>query len=278
MRVQERRTKTLSKGQQIMTTEDIIIQIFCLVDDRMQEVPKHHQAKLYPSELVTIGLLFALKGGHFRAFYRWLKRDYDALFAGLPDRTRLQRLLVTHQDWNERFLADPSFFLVIDSFPIELLFPIREGRSPQQFGTKSKDKGRWSIGIKLCWVLNCLGQVVDWDWDTMNTPDNEFHALIQQFSGRSIVLADYGFRRKNGTPENCKLCAKGTWNDRMTVETSFSLLTVICGLKRLYHRLERFLQAHLASVVALFNVLLTLFHQIHPDADPLRLSIAEFSL
>lgn len=278
MRVQERRTKTLSKGQQIMTTEDIIIQIFCLVDDRMQEVPKHHQAKLYPSELVTIGLLFALKGGHFRAFYRWLKRDYDALFAGLPDRTRLQRLLVTHQDWNERFLADPSFFLVIDSFPIELLFPIREGRSPQQFGRKSKDKGRWSIGIKLCWVLNCLGQVVDWDWDTMNTPDNEFHALIQQFSGRSIVLADYGFRRKNGTPENCKLCAKGTWNDRMTVETSFSLLTVICGLKRLYHRLERFLQAHLASVVALFNVLLTLFHQIHPDADPLRLSIAEFSL
>src|SRR5258708_20532989 len=80
-----------------MTTEDIIIQIFCLVDDRMKEVSKHTQAKLYPSELVTIGLLFALKGGHFRAFYRWLKRDYDALFAGLPDRTRLQRLLVTHQ-------------------------------------------------------------------------------------------------------------------------------------------------------------------------------------
>src|SRR5215472_6832066 len=117
-----------------MTTEDIIIQIFCLVDDQMKEVPKHCQAKLYPSELVTIGLLFALKGGHFRAFYRWLKRDYDALFAGLPDRSRLQRLLVSHQDWNERFLADPSFFLVIDSFPIELLFPIRQGRSPQQFG------------------------------------------------------------------------------------------------------------------------------------------------
>jgi hypothetical protein len=261
-----------------MTTEDMIIQIVCLVDDQMKEVAKHPQAKLYPSELVTIGLLFALKGGHFRAFSRWLKRDDDALFAGLPDRTRLQRLLVAHQDWNERFLADPSFFLVIDSFPIELLFPIREGRSPQQFGRKSKDKGRWSIGIKLCWVLNRFGQVVDWDWDTMNTPDNEFDALIQQFSGSSIVLADYGFRRKNGTPENGKRCPKGSWNDRMTVETSFSLLTVICGLKRMYHRVERFLQAHLASVVALFNVLLNLFHQIHPDADPLRVSIAEFSL
>jgi hypothetical protein len=38
--------------------------------------------------------------------------------------------------------------------------------------------------------------VVDWDWDTMNIPDNEFQPLIQQFSGRSIVLADYGFRKR----------------------------------------------------------------------------------
>ena len=64
----------------------------------------------------------------------------------------------------------------------------------------------------------------------------------------------------------------------MTVETSFSLLTVICDLRRMYHRLEAFMQARLASVVALFNVLLTLFHRLHPDADPLRMNIAEFSL
>jgi hypothetical protein len=187
-------------------------------------------------------------------------------------------LLVKHQDWNDRFLADPSFFLVIDSYPIELLFPIREGRGPQQFGKKSKDKGRWSIGVKLCWVLNRFGQVVDWDWDTMNTPDNQFQELIQQFSGCSIVLADYGFRKKGGVPENCKLCPKGQWNDRMTVETSFSLATVVCGLKRMFHRLEACIQARLASMVALFNVLLTLFHQLHPDADPGKMSIAEFSL
>ena len=79
-----------------MTTEDSIIQIFCLVDDQMRDVHKHVQAKWYPSEVVTIGILFALKGGHFRAFYRWLCRDYAALFGGLPDRTRLQRLLTTH--------------------------------------------------------------------------------------------------------------------------------------------------------------------------------------
>ena len=136
-----------------MTTEDTIIHIFCLVDDEMKAMPKHRQAKLYPSELVTIGLLFALKGGHFWAFYRWLKRDYDSLFAGLPERTRLQRLLQTHQDWYHQLLAAPSFFTVIDSYPIELLFPIRQGRSPQQVGKKGKDKGRWTVGIKLCWLL-----------------------------------------------------------------------------------------------------------------------------
>jgi hypothetical protein len=261
-----------------MTTEDIIIQIFCLVDDEMKAMPKHRQAKLYPSELVTIGLLFALKGGHFRAFYRWLKRDYDSLFAGLPERTRLQRLLQTHQDWYHQLLAAPSFFTVIDSYPIELLFPIRQGRSPQQVGKKGKDKGRWTVGIKLCWLLNAQGQVVDWEWATLNAHDQHFHPLIQRYDGQSIVLSDLGFRSAQGIPANLKLCAKGTWNERMTVETALSMLTVVCDLKRIRHRLPPYIQARLASVVAMFNVLLTLFHRFHPDADPSQMSIAEFSL
>src|SRR5262249_19723736 len=71
--------------------------LFCLVDDRMSEMPKRSEAKLYPSELATIGLLYALKGGFFRAFYRWLKRDFETLFVQLPDRTRLQRALCVHR-------------------------------------------------------------------------------------------------------------------------------------------------------------------------------------
>jgi hypothetical protein len=51
--------------------------LFCLVDDRIGHLSKHPQAYLYSSEMVTLGLLFALKGGPFRAFYRWLKRDYS---------------------------------------------------------------------------------------------------------------------------------------------------------------------------------------------------------
>ncbi len=261
-----------------MTTQDMIIQIFCIVDDEMKDMAKHTQAILYPSELVTIGILFALKGGHFRAFYRWLSRDYASLFAGLPERTRLQRLLQTHQNWCDRFLAAPSFFTVIDSYPIELLFPIRQGRSPEQVGKKGKDKGRWSVGIKLCWLLNDSGQVVAWDWATMNVHDQHFHPVIERVNGQSIVLADYGFRSVKGVPDNCKLCAKGTWNDRMSVETALSMVTVVCDLKRLHHRLQPYIQARLASVVAMFHVLLTLFHRLHPDADPFQMSIAEFSL
>ncbi len=46
-----------------MKTEDIIAHLFCPIDDRLKFVPKHPQADLYPSEIVTIGALFTLKGG-----------------------------------------------------------------------------------------------------------------------------------------------------------------------------------------------------------------------
>lgn len=261
-----------------MTTEDIIVHIFCKVDDRMPGMPKHPQAKLYPSELVTIGVLFALKGGYFRAFYRWLKRDYEALFAGLPHRTRLQRALKSHQDWLDLLLAEATLFTVIDTYPIELLFPIREGRSTQQVGKKGRDKGRWSIGVKLCWLLNKYGQVVGWDWDTMNTHDQQFHPVAETVADTSVVFADEGFRSKAGVPSNMKLCKKGTWNERMFVETALSMVTVVCDLKRIRHRLHDYIATRLASMGAMFNVLLDVFHDLHPDADPMHMSIAEFSL
>jgi hypothetical protein len=263
-----------------MTTEDIILQIFCFVDDQMPAIKKHPQAKLYPSELVTIGILFSLKGGFFRAFYRWLKRDYGDWFGNgsLPERTRLQRLLKIHKDWCDFLLAEPTFFTVMDSYPIELLFPIREGRSPQQIGQKGRDKGRWSVGIKLCWLLNDFCRVVAWDWDTMNVSDKKFNPIVEPFIGKSIVLADYGFRDKDGVPSNMKICKKGTWNERMCVETAFSMVTLVSDLKRIRHRLRAYLAARLAYVSAMFNVLLDLFLKTHPDADPYKMSIAEFSL
>src|SRR5215468_1535664 len=117
-----------------MRTVEFITALFYEVDEQMGAIPKHPEAHLWPSEVVTLGLLHALKGGGNRPFYRWLTRDYRVLFPRLPERTRLFRLLKTHQDWTQVFLAAPTVLGVIDTDGIELIHPIREGRSPQQIG------------------------------------------------------------------------------------------------------------------------------------------------
>lgn len=82
-----------------MTTIDFITELYCRIDDKMQKISHHPQGSLSPSELVTIGMLFAIKGVGQRAFYRWLTRDYMILFPNLSERTRLFRRLKTHWQW-----------------------------------------------------------------------------------------------------------------------------------------------------------------------------------
>ena len=138
----------------------------------MHDIPKHPEAHLWPSEVVTLGLLHALKGGGNRPFYRWLTRDYRALFPRLPERTRLFRLLKTHQDWAQVFLASPTVLGVIDTYGIELIHPMREGRSPQQIGRKaSRITGGLSAG-KLCLLLNQWGLIVGWACATANVAES----------------------------------------------------------------------------------------------------------
>jgi len=115
---------------------DCITALFSQVDEQMRALPKHPEAHLWPSEVGTLGLLHALKGVGNRAFSRWLTRDSRALFPQLPERTRLFRLFRTHQDWTQIFLAAPTVLGVIDTSGIELIHPMREGRSPQQIGRK----------------------------------------------------------------------------------------------------------------------------------------------
>src|SRR2546422_9728315 len=59
-----------------MITVDFITALFCQVADQMPGIPKHPHASLWPSEVVTLGLLHALKGVGNHPFYRWLTRDY----------------------------------------------------------------------------------------------------------------------------------------------------------------------------------------------------------
>ena len=102
-----------------MITVEFITALFYEIDEQLRAIPKHPEAHLWPSEVVTLGLLHALKGGGNRAFYRWLTRDYRPLFPRLPERTRLFRLFTTHHDWTQAFLAAPTVLGVIDTYGIE---------------------------------------------------------------------------------------------------------------------------------------------------------------
>jgi hypothetical protein len=260
------------------TTIELITALFCQVADQIPDIPKHPQASLWPSEVVTLGLLHALKGVGNRPFYRWLTRDYRPLFPRLPERTRLFRLLKTHQDWTQAFLAAPTVLGVIDTYGIELIHPIREGRSPQQIGRKGLSNHRWIVGGKLCLLLNQWGLVVGWACATANAADNTFQWLIQQVDGRMIVLSDTGFHAAEGDPANLKLCQRGEWEDRMLVETVLSMLTLVCHLKKVMHRGWAYFQARLAFTMAAFNVLVQ-WHGFQPNASGfVPLSIAEFGL
>ena len=144
----------------LLNTEDFIVALFILVDDQVGHYCKHSQAKLYPSEVVTLALLYTLKGKGSRPFWRWLTKNYRHLFPHLPDRTRLFRLFNSHQDLVDEFLAEPTLLGIIDSYGIEFIHPKREGRSEQQLGRKGKSNHRWIVGAKLCLVVNQLGLIV----------------------------------------------------------------------------------------------------------------------
>lgn len=261
-----------------MKTIDFIIALFCRVDDAMPGVLKHPQANLYPSEIVTLALLFAIKGVGNRAFYCWIERDYLELFPALPERTRLFRLFKGHLPWARRFLAEPTILGVADSYGIELIHPIREGRSPQQIGKKGKSNHRWIVGGKLALVLNQWGLVCDWAYDTANVHDSRFLPLIAQFEDQMIVLADGHFHSKTGDPSNLKICPRGSWNDRMMVETVLSMLTLVCHFKKMMHRSWGYFRARLGFTMAAFNLLVQ-WDGLQPDeAGVIHLAIAQFSL
>ena len=112
----------------------------------------------------------------------------------------------------------------------------------------------------------------------MNVYDKHFHLIVKPFICETIVLADYGFRDKDGMPENINICKKGTWNERMCVETTLSMVTMVCNLKRIRNRLAKSIQACLVYVAAMFNILIDLFHRLHPESNPFKMSIAESSL
>ena len=263
----------------LLSDEDFTTYLFCCVDDKMKNTPKHVQANLYPSEVVTLALLFALKGRGNRAFYRWVFKNLHHLFPNLPERTRLFRLFNSHQKWIALFMADPTLLGVIDGFGIELIHPRREGRSEKQIGKKGLSNKRWIVGGKLCLLLNHIGLVVSWDVDTANVYEGTaFQHLVDDVSEQMLVFSDTGFAKNGWNPSNLKICPRGTWNDRMMIESVLSMLTRVCHFKKVGHRVWSYFKSRVGWTMALFNILVQ-WNGIEPDETGfVHLSIANFSL
>jgi hypothetical protein len=67
-----------------------------------------------------------------------------------------------------------------------------------------------------------------------------------------------------------KICKKGTWNERMCVETALSLVTVICDLKRIRHRLAVYIQMRLALFLPCSTCLWICFTSYSSRCRPLQ--------
>lgn len=256
----------------MLQEEDIILGLYCAIADIMTTDTKHPQGKLYRSELVLCGVLFALKGGSFRSFYRWLvRRD---LFPTTPERTRLTRLLIGHLEDCNQFLADPTLFSVLDSIGLEFIHPYREGRSAAMtaIARKGISNHRWVVGRKLAVAMNSRLEIIRTTDAPGNVHDTSFNDIFCDLD--SIVLTDQGFKQRVGTPENYKVCKRGTWNDRIWIETLFSLWTRICGFKRIFHRTVAGFRARVGYLATMTNLVVNLNE---PLGFP-RLSLAQWSL
>jgi len=132
--------------------------------------------------------------------------------------------------------------------------PWREKRAQRQVARKGLSNHRWIVGAKFAVVTDHDGRVVCFDVNGANVHDTTFHPLIEQWKDKMIVLADKGFKAKDSNPDNLKICDKGTWNERMIIETVFSLFTGILKMKKLTHRLLAPLKARLAYTCAVFNL------------------------
>jgi hypothetical protein len=64
-----RQHDTLPGTEEPMITSEFITALFYEVDEQLGTIPTPPKAHLWPSEVVTVGLLHALKGGGNRAFY-----------------------------------------------------------------------------------------------------------------------------------------------------------------------------------------------------------------
>jgi hypothetical protein len=85
----------------------------------MLDVPKYPDAKLYPSEVVTLALLYAIQGGGTRAFYGWLTRDSTDTSCHAKDGDPANMKVYPWGTWNTRMLVKTVLSMLTTVFQIK---------------------------------------------------------------------------------------------------------------------------------------------------------------
>ena len=211
----------------------------------MCAIPKHPEAHLWPSEVVTLGLLHALKGARQPALLSLVDTRLSAVVSSAPQRTRLFRLLKTHQDWTQISFRRPDgarrhrhVWDRVD--PSHARRPESPTDWPQGAPEPPLDCRRETLSPAQSMGIDRGVGVCHRQW---RGADNTFQWLIRQYEEQMIVLSDTAFHAVEGDPTNLKLCPRGAWEDRMLVETVLSMLTLVCHLKKVMHRGWAYFQA-----------------------------------
>jgi hypothetical protein len=138
---------------------------------------------------------------------------------------------------------------------------------------------RWIVGGKLCFVLNHLGLIVDWEVDTANLYDGSaFQEVAERNAAKMVVFTDEGFVKKGWHPDNVRICQRGEWHTRMIIETVLSMLTLVCHFKKVMHRVWAYFKSRLAYTMAMFNLLVQWDRIQTDDNGCVHFSLAPFSL
>lgn len=226
-----------------MKTEDLLIILFCEVDDWVQAHPLPRRPGPPPactdSEVLTFALARDLLGyDSERRFRRVLRDDWHHLFPHLPAQAELNRrtrwlwgaLELLRQHYLAQLPAATEDWYAFDTTPLPVKHPSRV-RGPDQwclpgglvarFG-RCAAKALWFYGFRLA-VLTPLIDPVPVCWALVPAAVNErevLSTLVEAWRDRK-VLADKGLRGQAVTQE---LAAQGillltppTKNDRATM-------------------------------------------------------------
>lgn len=200
-----------------MTTEDLLIVLFCLLDDWVRGHPLPRRPGPVPactdSEILTFAVARELLGAHSeRAFLRTLARDWGHLFPHLPLQSELNRrtrglqgaLEQVRRHLSTRLPTATSTLLGVDTSPLPVKHRTRVRRSrgttfdgPNHltagFGYCAA-KREWFYGFRLA-VLAPLADGIPRHWALCPAAVDEREVAAELLRGERglLLVADRGF-------------------------------------------------------------------------------------